>query len=187
MAPYSLILPVYLLGSVCPAGGRPPDMQNTVLWRLLSVCVALTERTDKTTHTNWVLQQPQSHNALSLPRGQCVWLFLCSDIQGVYRISVCVCAHVCEGLDVSQICVSTTPTDLRAQCPCAIRNSSGSKRNGSSGVCSHTKCPAQPEVPPNGSPTSCFLGLDMTISNVIVSQWPFKDLELIKEKMCLLP
>ena len=38
------------------------------------------------------------------------------------------------------------------------------------------------QVSPNGSPTPCSLGLDMTISNVIVSQWPFKDLELIKEK-----
>lgn len=91
---YSWILHMCLHDCECPAGGRPPDMQNTILWRLLSVCVALTEGTDKTPHTNWVLQQPQYHNALSLPRGQCVWLFLCSDIQGVCSISVCACVWV---------------------------------------------------------------------------------------------
>lgn len=82
-------LHMHLLGRVCPAGGRPPDRQITILWKLLSVCVALTERTDKTTHTNWVLQQPRSHSAPSLPKGQCVWLFLCSD--------VCVCVGRAQG------------------------------------------------------------------------------------------
>lgn len=38
-------------------------------------------------------------------------------------------------------------------------------------------------VPPNGSPMARFLGLDMTISNVIVSQRPFKDLELIQNNI----
>jgi len=53
--------------------------------------VSLTEKTNKTAHTNWVLQQPQSRNALLLPRGQNVWLCLCS-----YRgITASVCAFTC--------------------------------------------------------------------------------------------
>lgn len=181
---YSLILHMYPLGSECPAGGRPPDMWNNP--KEAFICMYSSNISDKTTHANWVLQRPQSHNdAFSLPRGLCVWLFLCSDIQEVYSNSVCVHVCVSKGLcvPVPCICVSANPTDLRVQCLCAIRDSSRGKKNSSSGVCSHTKCPTQLQrVPPNGSPASCFLGLDMTISNVIVSLWPFKDLELILEK-----
>lgn len=147
-----------------PAGGRHANRQNPIFWKRLSVCVcvALTERSDKTSHTNWVLQQPQSHNALSLPRGQSVWLFLCS-----YRgFTASVCLYHMR-------CVSTTPPPARlrrsesAGCVGAIRDSGGGKEESTSSVvCSHGAV----SVHPNGSPLSRLLGLDMTISNVIVSR-----------------
>lgn len=60
------------------------------------ICMCCSERTDKTAHTNWVLQQPQSHNALSLPRGHNVCLCLCSyrGFTASVCVSVCVCMHV---------------------------------------------------------------------------------------------
>lgn len=75
-----------------------------------AVCVCCSERTDKSTHTDWVLQQPQFHNALSLPRGQNVWLCLCS-YRGAYSIGVCVCVclyKVCV-CQYHMWCISTKP------------------------------------------------------------------------------
>lgn len=145
---HSWIQHMSMLGSGCPAGGRPPDSWNDPMEAFFFApgCVALNEITDKTTCANWVLLRSQSDNdAFALPKGTCEWLYLSADIQGVY----CVLFVCKEGLCG---CACTVHLSLRrwSQCAarvqCPMRGSIRSKEKKTlKWDVPHNLCPVQPQ------------------------------------------